>query len=131
MVFNLDQTPLKYVPCGYKTLAQKSSSAVPIKCVSDKQMVTETFTISLHGQFLAMQLIYARKTDTSIPKADFKKEFCLITNRKHYGNEEQSLTFLQDIHHSNMLKEIRTTRAGYFSPKSVDNECIQGSNNHH
>lgn len=36
LVLNLDQSPLKYVLCGVTTLAQKSSSTVPIKGVSDK-----------------------------------------------------------------------------------------------
>ena len=49
MVLNLDQTLLKYVPRGTATFTQKSSSTVPIKGVSDKRMITETFTISLDG----------------------------------------------------------------------------------
>ena len=71
IVLNLDQTPLKYVPWGNTTLAQISSSTVPIKNVSDKRMITGIFTISLDGQFLPMQLIYAGKTDNSIPNMDF------------------------------------------------------------
>ena len=51
MVPNIDQTPLKYVPCGKNTLAEKSSSTVPINGVSDKRMITGTFAISLDGKF--------------------------------------------------------------------------------
>ena len=105
MVFNLDQTPLKYVPCGNTTLAQKSSSTVPIKGVSDKRMITGTFTISLDGKFLPMQLIYGGKTDRRIPKVDFRKEFSLSANPKHFSNEEQSLKLLQDIIIPYMRKE--------------------------
>ena len=74
MVLNLDQTPLKYVPCGTGTLTQKSSSTVPIKVASDKRMITGTFTISLDGQLLTMQVIYTVKSDRNIPKVDFLKE---------------------------------------------------------
>ena len=105
MVLNLDQTPLKYVPCGNTTLAQKSSSTVPIKGVSDKRMITGTFTVSLDGKFLPMQLIYAGKTDRSIPKVDFPKGFSLSANPKHFSNEEQSLKLLQDIIIPYMQKE--------------------------
>ena len=38
-------------------------------------MITGTFTISLDGQFLPMQLIYAEKTDRSIPKSLMKRMF--------------------------------------------------------
>ena len=68
MALNHAQTPLKYVPSGNTTLAQKSSSTVPIKGVSDKRMITGTFTISLDDQYLPIQLIYAEKSHRSIPK---------------------------------------------------------------
>ena len=45
MVLNLDQTPLKYVPCGKTTLAKQNTNSVPVSGVSDKRMVTATFTI--------------------------------------------------------------------------------------
>lgn len=68
----LDKTPLKYVPWKITTLAQKSSSTVPIEDVSDKRMITETSTISLDGQFLPMQLIYTEKTDKVSQKQTFR-----------------------------------------------------------
>ena len=105
MVFNQDQTPLKYIPCGNTTLAHKSSGTVPIKGISDKRMITGTFTISLDGKFLPMQLNYGGKTDRSIPKVDFPKEFSLRANPKHFSNEEQSLKLLQDIIIPYMRKE--------------------------
>ena len=108
MVLNLDQTPLKYVPCGNTTLAQKSSSTVPIRGVSDKRMTTGTFTISLDGKLVPMQLIDGGETDRStpkVPKVDFPKEFSLSANPKHFSNEEQSLKLLQDIIIPYMRKE--------------------------
>ena len=86
MVLNHDQAPLKYVPSGNTTLAQKSYSTVPIKAVSDKRMITGTFTISLDSQYLPIQLIYAGKTHRSIPKVNFPKEFSLSANPKHFSS---------------------------------------------
>ena len=60
-------------------------------------MITGTFTITFDAQFLAVQLIYAGKTDRGISRVDFPKEFLLSANPKHLGNKEQSLRFLQDI----------------------------------
>ena len=33
MVLNLDQTPVKYVPCGIATLAKQNTSSVPVSGV--------------------------------------------------------------------------------------------------
>ena len=63
LVLNQDQSLLKYVPCVITTLAQKSSSTVPISGVSDKRMITGTFTVNLNVQGLPMQLICTEKTD--------------------------------------------------------------------
>ena len=88
MVLNVDQTPLKYVSCGKMTMAEKNSKRVPMKGVSDKRMVTETFTISWSGNFLQIQLIYAGKT---------KRSFSLSANPTRLSNETESLKLLEDI----------------------------------
>ena len=61
-IINLDQAPTKYVPVGRTTLAKKNTKTVPIKGSSVKRTITGTFTISLQGDFLPMQLIYGGKT---------------------------------------------------------------------
>lgn len=101
MILNLNQTPLKYVPCGNTTLAQKSSNAVLVNGVSDKWMITGAFTINLHNQFLPMQWIYAGKVSQ---KWVFQKKNSLSANPKHFSKEEHSLK-LQDIIISYMQNE--------------------------
>ena len=54
---NLDQTPLKYIPAMHHTMAKQNSKSVSIAGSSDKR----TFTITLNGHFLLMQLIYGGK----------------------------------------------------------------------
>ena len=49
LVMNLDQTPMKYVPCGKTTLEKQGTTTVPIHGVSDKRMITATFAIKLDG----------------------------------------------------------------------------------
>ena len=68
LVLNLDQTPSKYIPVSNKTMAAKGTKYVPIKGSSDQRMITTTFTITLDGHFLPMQLIYVGKTEMS-PKS--------------------------------------------------------------
>jgi len=65
LVINLDQTPLKIVQCSNSTLAKKNSKNVTIVGSSDKRSITATFSITLSGIFLPMQLIYGGKTQKS------------------------------------------------------------------
>ena len=58
LVLNLDQTNSKYVSMGKTKIAEKSSDSVPISALSDKRSMTATFTITLNGKFLPMQVIY-------------------------------------------------------------------------
>ena len=97
MVLNIDQTPMKYVPCGKTTLTDKNAKSVPIKGVSDKRMITATLTISLDDNFLPIQLIYAGKTKRSIPKVDFPSSFSLSANPTHFSNETESLKLMNEI----------------------------------
>lgn len=59
--------------------------------------ITATFTVTLDGQFLPMQLIYSGKTTRSIPKIEFPKGFCLSANQKHFSNEEESVKLMKEI----------------------------------
>ena len=68
LILNIDQTPLKYVPVGNETLAPRGETSVTIEESLDKLSITGTFAISLHGDFLPMQLIYGDKTSQSLPR---------------------------------------------------------------
>jgi len=97
LVLNLDQTPSKYVPTANKTMAPKGSKTVPITGSTDKRSITATFTITLEGDFLPMQLIYGGKTKKSLPRVKFPSSFSLSANPKHYSNEEESVKILEEI----------------------------------
>ena len=75
MVLNMDQTPMKYIPCGKTTLTKQRTTSVPVSGVSDKQMITATFTITIDGKFLPVQLICGGKTRKSTPTVKFEKGF--------------------------------------------------------
>ena len=97
LIINLDQTPTKYVPVGRATLAKKNTETVPIKGSSGKRTVTSTFTISLQGDFLPMQLIYGVKTRKCLPRFKFPKKFSLSYNETHYSNEKEACKFIEEI----------------------------------
>ena len=87
MVINLDQTPSKFVPGCNKTLAKKGCKSVPIASSTDKPMITATFSITLTGEFLPIQLIYQ----------DNQKYPSVSSVKKHYSNKKEELNMLENI----------------------------------
>ena len=57
LIMNLGQTTLKYIPAMNHTMAKENSKSISISGSSDKPSITGTFTITLNGDFLSMQLI--------------------------------------------------------------------------
>ena len=97
LILNLDQTPTKFVPGSSRTQAKIGSDSVPIAGSNDKRMITATFTITMGGVFLPMQLLYGGKTSKSLPRVQFPDSFALSVNEKHYSNEQESLKLLDEI----------------------------------
>ena len=96
-MINLDQTHLKLVQCGNNTLAKKNSTNVTIAGSADKRSITGTFSITLSGNFLPVQLIYGGKTNQSLPRYKFPDEFSLSVNEKHFSNTKESIKLLKEI----------------------------------
>ena len=61
LIMNLDQTPLKYIHAMSHTMAKQNSKSVSFAGSLDKRSITGTFTITLNGHFLPIQLIYGGK----------------------------------------------------------------------
>ena len=97
LVMNLDQVLLKYVPATNHTMAKNNSSSVPIIGSSDKRSITDTFIVTLDGQFLPMQLIYGGKTPKSLPNFEFPDSFSLCVNPKHFSNTQESIKVVTEI----------------------------------
>ena len=60
LILNLDQTKVKYIPGANHTLAKKGLKSIGIGGSNDKRCTTGTFTVSLKGGLLPMQLIWWR-----------------------------------------------------------------------
>ena len=81
LVLNLDQTNRKYISVGKTAMAKKDSNSVSISGLSSKRSMTTTFTITLNGKFLPMQLMYKAKTNQKLPKKNLSFQlvfFCLL-----------------------------------------------------
>ena len=83
LVINLDQTQSKYAPGCNIRLAPKVVKNVSIAGSTDKRTITATFSITMDGQFLPMQIIYGGKTSKSIPRVSFPDRFLVSANPKH------------------------------------------------
>ena len=59
-------------------------------------MITATFSITLTGEFLPIQLIYGGKTNKSIPAVSFPSDFVISANEKH-SNEREALNMLENV----------------------------------
>ena len=92
LILNLDQTKLKYIPSANDSLAKKGSKSIGIAGSDDKRCSTGTFTVSLKGGFLPMQLIYGGKTNRSLPES-----FSLSMNPKHYSNTLESIKIIDKV----------------------------------
>ena len=83
---------LKYVPVGNETVGPRGA-------------------ISLHRDFLPMQLIYGDKTSQSLPRYRFPKGFCLSFNPKHFSNNNESIKFLKEIITLYVVKQREPSRS--------------------
>ena len=68
-------------------------------------MITTTFTITLDGRFLPMQLIYTCKIKKCLPRVQLPSSFSLRFKLKHYSNEEDSIKVLNDTVIPHIAKE--------------------------
>ena len=122
LTLNFDQTPSKNVPVSTTTLAKRNSKQVRIKGSDDKRTITATFTITLDGKFLGMQLIYGGKTVQSLPQFKLPQEFSLSVNKKHYSNEAGSIKLTEEI----ILPYVKEERKRLSKP---DQAALVRSNN--
>ena len=87
LIISLDQIPLSYVSPGKYSFNMKGAKHVPIKGVDDKRQITATFAVSASGDFLPMQLIYAGKTKSCLPKFTFPRSFYVTYTKNHWSNQ--------------------------------------------
>ena len=97
LIINIDQTPLSYVNTRKYTFSFKGAKNIPIKDVDDKRQITATFAVSCTGEFLPIQLIYAGKTEQSLPKHSFPPSFLVTFTENHWSNTEKSDEFFKEI----------------------------------
>ena len=113
LIMNLDQTPLKYIPAMNHTMAKQNPKSVSIAGSSFKRSITGTFTITLNGHFLPMQLIYGGKTKQNPLRFKFPNGFSLSCNPKHFSNAIESIKLINEI----IIPYVQSQRKELGKPK--------------
>ena len=78
-------------------MAYKGANPVEITGSGDKRQITATFAVTMSGEFLAIQMIYAGKTNRCHPKHTFPEGFYICHTSNHWANEECSLSVVKNI----------------------------------
>ena len=82
------------------------SKSVLIKGLTDKRNITLTFTITLSGDILPFQILYAGKTKACHPRdITFPPGFCVSQNPSHWSNEEETLKLIQQVINPYVIKK--------------------------
>lgn len=97
LVLNIDQTPLPFILLSKFTMDKKNEKLVPIANSADYRQGTGTFSITLSGDFLPLQIIYQGKTARCHPKFKFPVEFNITHSDNHWSNEEKSIELMMKV----------------------------------
>lgn len=114
MVINWDQMGINVVPSNF-TMEERGASRVKIAGYGDKRMIKATFTATLTGEFLPMQILYGGKTNRCHPRYTFLAVFNIHHNPNHWANEECAIRFIKKI----IIPYVKTTRERLSDPSQT------------
>ncbi len=97
LVINWDQTGLKIIPASEWTLEQSGAPQVSIVGAEDKRQITAVLAVSLGGELLPPQLLYAGKTPQCHPNFRFPTEWDIHHSESHWSNEKTMLQFVSKV----------------------------------
>ena len=113
LILNLDQTPLSYTSPGKYTFNPKGAKTVPIKGIDDKRQITTTFTVSVTGKLLPIQLSYERKTPRCLPRFELPADFNVTFSDNHWSNTEKSIELFEKV----IFPYLKQAKASLKYPK--------------
>ena len=91
LVINWDQTGIHYVPVLQWTMEKEGMKRIEITGSQDKCQITAVFGVTMDGNFLPPQLVYAGKTPKCLPKFDFPEDWDITFTENHWCNEHDRL----------------------------------------
>ena len=97
LVINIDQIQLPFVLVSSYTMENRCNQCVPVAGITDYRQITGTFSVSLSGDFLPVQLIYQGKTNRCQLTYPFPREFHVTQTKNHWANENTSLDLIKEV----------------------------------
>ena len=94
LIVNLDQAPLSYVSHSKYTFDVKGVKTVPIKGIDGKRQITATFSISMSGGLLLIQVIYEGKSTRYLPKYAFPGNLGTAFSANNWSITEKAISFI-------------------------------------
>ena len=89
LIINIDQTPLPFVLISKYTMDKTNEKFVPTSDSADYCQITGTFSVTVPGKFLPIQLIYQGKK--------FPEEFHVTHTANHLSNETKAIELVNHI----------------------------------
>ena len=86
---------------------------MPIKGIDDKRQIIATFTVSMTGKFLPIQLVYERKTPRSRPRFHFPANFNVSFSDSPWSNMEKSIELFEKV----IFPYLKQAKASLKYPK--------------
>ena len=126
LILNWDQTGLQLVPSGNWTREEQGTKRVELKDLNDKQMITATFTRSLIGHFLPIQLLYTGRTSRFHANFEFPPEFDVWHSPNHWANQETTLRFVNRVIIPYIKKVRQELKLGSDYPALVIFDVFRG-----
>ena len=113
LLLNLDQTPLSYVFFGKYTFNPKGAKTVPIKGKDEKRQITATYTVSMSGNCLPIQLIYEEKTPRCYDRFDVPADFNVTFSYNHWSNTKKPTELFEKV----IFPYLKQAKASLKYPK--------------
>lgn len=97
LIIAFDQTGLRIVPHSNWTMEEKGAKQCSIVGLDDKREVTAVLGISLSGDLLPLQVIYAGKTNLCHPDFNFPDEWDITHTTNHWSNSESMVRYGEKV----------------------------------
>ena len=97
LVFNWDQTAIKYVPVPDWTMEKKDTKKVKLTGLDDKCQMTAVFAATMTGDFLPQQFVYKGTTHACLPTNKFPDSWHVTYTHNHWCNEETTKLYIEKV----------------------------------
>ena len=97
LIFNWDQTAIKYVPVPDWTMEKKGTKRVKLAGLDDKRQITAVFAATMTGEFLPPQLVYKGTTRACLPAYKFPDLWHITFTSNHWCNEETVKLYIEKV----------------------------------